>query len=134
MFVVPKNPLTNGTEPRLGWRPCLLRAFIAGKERFKVKALEFLATVHHGDLGQTAMAAHTLPQNHHAGTVTGGIEGKHDGQQAARESVGQQCEPGTTKVAICVGTEEFHVQFGVIDMANVKRTLSMTRRGEFRSV
>ena len=133
MFVVPKHALTNGAEPRLGWRPGLLGAFVACEQGFEVKALEFLATVYHEDLGKTAMTSHALSQNHHAGAVAGWIKGKHDRQQTTRESVGQQGQPGTAKVTTRLRADKLDIKFGVIDVADVIGTVPMARCSEFSS-
>src|SRR5271157_210437 len=126
-----KDALTDRAEASLGGRPGLFGAFIAREQCFEVHALEFLAAIHYENLWKTTVAVHTFSENHHARAVARRIEGQHDCEQAARKGVGQEREPGATEVTCCARTPQFNVEFGVIDVANVKGTIAVPGRSEF---
>ena len=88
-----KQPFARGTEPRFSRRPSLLRAFIAGQQRFKIRAFELAPSVDYEDLRKPAESPDTFAQGHHAGTVARWIERQMECERAAGERVSEQCQP-----------------------------------------
>ena len=60
-----KEAFARGAEPRLRRRPRFLGDLAASQQRFEIDAVEFLAAVHHQDLREPLIPAHTLAQGHH---------------------------------------------------------------------
>src|SRR6266705_1255518 len=123
-----EEPFTDGPKPGLAWWPSLLRALEAREQRIEIQAVELLAAIDDEALGKAAVAADALPQDHHAGTVAGRIKCQKERQQPAGEGIGHEGIPGTPRVLARPRAHEFDVEFGMIDVRNVPRTVAVPRR------
>src|SRR6185295_14393626 len=113
-------------------RACLLGALIAGQERFKIGALELWSTIDDDDLMQAATASDTVPQYHHAGPVTRSIERQIERETTPREGIGEYRHPWSPEWTACVGADDYNIQFGVVDVADLEGAVSMAWRSQLQ--
>ena len=73
------------------------------------------------------MPAYALAQSHHTRAVTGGIEGQIDSKHTTAEGVRDQCEPRSPQSMAGAGTDDLHVELGVIEMCDFEGTIAVTR-------
>ena len=97
----------------------------AGQERFKICALELWATIDDDDLREAATASDAVPKNHHAGPVTRSIERQIERETTPRKGVGEYRHPWSAEWTACVGADDFNVQFGMVDVADLEGAVSM---------
>src|SRR5439155_8366460 len=93
---------------------------------------KLFAAIHDEDLWKPTILAHTVPEHHHARSITRWIEGEKEGQQAAGKPIDQDGPPGAAEIPVCAGAKQLHVEFRVIDMADMKRPVTMPRSGELQ--
>ena len=122
-----KEPFTNGSKPWLGRGPGFLGAFIARQQRLEVDAVELLSTVDDQDLRKASVPPNAFPQDHHAGSIGRRVEGQEEGQQAPGKCVHEDGQPRPAEVSAGAGAKDLHVEFGVIDMADVKGPVTVAR-------
>src|SRR5437899_10997236 len=82
-----EEALADRSESRLGRRPSLFRAFVTGQQSFEIDAVKLAPSIQHDDLRQSPVTAHAFSQNHHAGTITGRVEGQVECEDAPAEGI-----------------------------------------------
>ena len=125
VFVVPKRRSQHDPNRAFAGGLRFLDAFVSCQQSLEVRALEFRTAVDHDDLGEPSIPAHALPQDHHAGAVAGRIKSETQRKAPPGKSVGEQRHPWTAQDAASVRTDEFHVQLGMIDVANFERPVAV---------
>ncbi len=80
------------------------------------------------------MTHDAIPHNHHAGSVTRLIEGQIERKTPPGKGVGKNRHPWAAKWAASLRANNLYVQLRVIDMANLKRTISVPRCCQFQLV
>lgn len=129
-----EKPFANRTKPGFGGRPRFLGALIFGQECFEIRALELGTAVDNDNLWKTIVPRDTIPQNHHAGSVTRLIECQVKRETPSGKRIGEDRHPWSAKGSASLGTNNFHVQLSMVDMADLKRTIAMTRRRQLEFV
>src|SRR5213075_2404174 len=84
--------------------------------------------IHDYDLRQPAMQLHALSEDHHARAITRRIKREINGQDASAVCIGQESEPWTSQVLPSSQTSALDVQLRMIDVANLKGSVTMPRR------
>ena len=74
------------------------------------------------------MPADTFAKDHHAGTVTGRVERKVQGQDTARKRVGQEGNPRSPQNSPRLGADRPDIRLRVIDVSDLEGPVSMARR------
>jgi len=100
-------------------------ALVVGEQRFEISAFEFLPSINHHDLRKPLVAAHALTQDHHARTITWRIEGEINRRHSPAVSVDQEGHPRAAQYTPRLRTDDLHIQFGVVDMSDFKRPVSV---------
>jgi hypothetical protein len=129
-----EEPLANGAKPGSGGRPRLLGALIFSKERLKIRAPEFGAAIDDDNLREPVVTHDAISHNHHAGSVTRLIEGQIKRKTPPGKGISEDRHPWTAKWATSLSANNLYVQLRVIDMANLKRTISVPRCCQFQLV
>jgi hypothetical protein len=129
-----EEPLANGAKPGFGGRPRLFDALIFGQERLEIRAPEFGAAIDDYDLREPVVTHDAISHNHHAGSVTRLIEGQVERKAPPGKRVGEDRHPWTAKWATSLRANDLYVQLRVIDVANLKGTISVARRFQFQLV
>ena len=123
-----EETFTYGTESRFCRRSSLLHALVTSKEGIEIDGSELFATIHYYDLRESAMQLHALSENHHARAITRRIEREMNGQDASAVCIGKEREPWTSQVLPSSQTSALDVQLRMIDVANLKGSVTMPRR------
>ena len=123
-----ENALANGPEPWLRRRSNLFGALVIGQQRLEIRTFEFFPSVNHHDLRKPLVSAHALTQDHHARTITWWVEGEIDRRHAPAVGVDEQRQPRAAQYPPRARTDDLHIQFGVVDMANFERPVPVPRR------
>src|SRR6202162_886497 len=124
----PEEALAHRAESRLGRRPSLFRAFVTGQQSFEIDAVKLAPPIQDDDLRQSPVTAHAFSQNHHAGTITGRVEGHVEREDAPAEGVDQESHPRPPENLARMARNYLHVQLGVIDVPNLERTVPVPGR------
>src|SRR5439155_8778595 len=121
-----EEPLDHRSEPRFCWWAGLLGAFVPRQQSFEEDATEFSSPVDNEHLGQVRVAAYAFPQDHHTRAVTGGIEGQVHSKHTAAKGIRDQRQPRSSQCVASAGTDELHIELGVVDMPDFKGTIAVT--------
>jgi transposase InsO family protein len=122
-----ENALANGPEPWLRRWSYLFGALVIGQQCLEISAFELFPSINHHDLWKSLVSAHALTQDHHARTITGWIEGEIDRRHSPAVSVDQQGHPRAAQYPPRARTDDLHIQFGMVDMADFERPVSVPR-------
>src|SRR5713226_117400 len=120
-----EEPLDNRSKSRLGLRAGSLAAFVAGEQRFKVNALKLRPPINDYQFWETVVAMNALTQRHHTGSVARFIKGEIHCQEPSGKSIGEKCRPRSAEVMSCLGINQCHIEFRMIHMNDLERTVSV---------
>src|ERR1035437_3106001 len=120
-----EKAFTQRPKTRFTGRSRFLGTLMPGEERLEICAFKFLPPVAPHGLRETFIAADALAQNHHAGAIARRIEREICGQYPATVGVNQDGQPRSAQPAPSPRADEFNIQFSMVDVANLKRPISM---------
>src|SRR5437867_6864119 len=121
-----RAPLMNRNGPWPASR--LLDAFVARQQGLEVSALELRPAIDRDNLRKPPMPLDACRRNHHARAVAWCIKREIQPETPPGEGIDEQCHPRTAQDAACARTEEFYVQFGVVDMPDLTRPVTVAGR------
>jgi len=70
--------------------------------------------------------AYAFPQDHHTRAVTGGIEGQVHSKHTAAKGIRDKRQPRSSQCVASAGTDELHIELGVVDMPDFEGTIAVT--------
>src|ERR1019366_6614642 len=121
----PEESFTYRSVAWLGPGARFLGAAVIGCQRFKVRAIKFSASVHYHDLRQTPIPPNALSEEHHTGAVARRIKSKIDDKQTPSKCIHQKRSPRPTERASSSCTDQFHIQQGMVEMADFEWPITM---------